>query len=137
MCFQFSAQKSTQSLAAERQSYQLSMEKTDKQGYKAFQLNYDRLKRAIDPNDVVDLCFQRGLVSQQQMQEIYAARVAQGLFLACEKLLQALMGNGNEKVFQTFVEVLESKHHLEYLADLLRGKYVCMRGLGACTVQNH
>lgn len=128
----FSAQKSTQT-EPQRGSYQLNMEKTNKQGYKAFQLNYDHLITAIDPSDVVDLCFQKGLVSQKLIQEIYAVRVAQGSFLACEKLLQALMCNGNQKVFQTFVEVLESKDHLKYLADLLRGKYVCMRGLGGCT----
>ena len=112
------------------------MEERDKQGYKAFRLNYDRLKTAIDPNDVVDLCFQRGLVSQTQMQEIYSAREGQRIFVACERLLQALMSNGNERVFQTFVEVLQSKDHLKYLADILRGKCLSVCILRQCTQQN-
>ena len=100
------------------------MEKTDKQGHQVFQLHYKLLQTTIDPKDVVDLCFQKGLVSEKQTQEINASRVAEGPFLACDKLLQALMCNGNDdNVFLTFVNVLNVTEHLKYkyLADLLQG----------------
>lgn len=98
------------------------MEETDKQGYEAIQSNCHRLTQSLDPNDVLDLCFQRKLVSDEQMAEIEAIRETKGRYRACGKLLQALRGNGNKNVFQTFLEVLESKDHLKYLADHLRGK---------------
>lgn len=97
------------------------MEYTDEHGYEAIRLNYTVLKKAINPNDVVDLCFEKGLLSQSQMEEIEAARGNKGPALACEKLLGALMGNGSEGVFQTFLEILESKPNSKYLADRLRG----------------
>lgn len=101
------------------------MEQADKQGYEAFRSNYHHLMN-VDPNEIVDLCFAKKLVSRRQMEEINAARVGHGNFKACEKLLQALMGNGEEKVFQTFIEVLESKSHLGHLANRLRGECVCV-----------
>lgn len=98
------------------------MEQTDKQGYEAFRSNYHHLIN-IDPNEIVDLCFAGKLVSQRQMEEINAMRVSHGNFKACERLLQALMGNGEKNVFQTFLEVLESKSHLNHLANRLRGEF--------------
>lgn len=97
------------------------MEVTNKAGYDALQDNYDLLKKAIDPSDVVDLCFQRKLVSQEQMAEIGATRETKGRYRSCSKLLQAVMSNGSEGVFQTFLEILETKKDLKYLAERLRG----------------
>lgn len=98
-----------------------SMERTDKRGYEAMRLNYALLREAINPGDVVGLCFERHIVSQHQMQEVNAIREARGSIAVCEKLLDELMGNGSEEVFQTFMEILESKRNSKDLAGRLRG----------------
>ena len=100
------------------------MEHSDKHGYEAIRLNYTLLKQAINPSDVVDLCFEKGLISQSQMQEVDAARENKGAALACDKLLDSVMGHVSEGAFQTFLNVLESKPNLEYLADRLRGTFL-------------
>ena len=97
------------------------MEHVDKHCFEAIRLNYTLLKQAINPSDVVDLCFEKGLVSQSQMEEVDAARENKGPALACDKLLGAVMGNGSEGAFQAFLNILESKPNLKYLADNLRG----------------
>ena len=102
------------------------MEETDRHGYEAIRSNYDLLSKAIDPHGVIDLCFKKQIVSQEQMAEIDATRETKGRFQACKKLLQALMNNGEENVFQTFLEVLESTKHLSYLVNRLQGKFTCM-----------
>ena len=79
----------------------LIMEETDKQDYITIRSNYDLLSKAIDPHGVVE-----------QMAEIDATRETKGRFQACKKLLQALMNNGEENVFQTFLQILESKRNL-------------------------
>ena len=106
------------------------MEHTDKRGYEAIRLNCPLLREAINPSDVVDLCFEKGIVSQRQMQEVNAIRETKGRIAACDRLLDELMGNGSEGVFQTFLETLKSKPNLKYLADRLRGMSI----LCACDV---
>lgn len=98
------------------------MDFVDKPGFEAFRLNFSLLKEAIDPNDVLDLCFQKHLVSKRQMEEIALIKENRGNVAACEKLLDVLMSNGREGMFQTFLEILESRPNLEYLARKLRGR---------------
>ena len=49
---------------------------------------------------------------------------------------QATGPSPGEVCVHTFVEVLESKEHLKYLAELLRGNYVSISELRECTLQN-
>ena len=39
------------------------------------------------------------------------------------ELVEAVQGNGRRSVFQTFVNILLSEPHLEWLGEELRGKY--------------
>lgn len=116
------------------------MEYTDEQGFQAFRLNFSLLKEAIDPNDVLDLCFQKHLVSKRQMEEIAVTKENRGNVAACEKLLDVLMSSGREGTFQAFLEILESRPNLEYLARKLRGRlhvYCCTRTLHVVTLLRH
>lgn len=40
------------------------------------------------------------------------------------ELVEIVQGNGKRKVFQTFVEILLSEPHLEWLGEELKGKYI-------------
>lgn len=99
------------------------MEQRDEAAYNALRAQYTFLKTTLQDSrrELLDECFSKKLVSMGMMEEINNAEVQRGPAQGCAQLLITLMRNGNEGVFQQFVEILRSIPTTEYLAKRLEG----------------
>ena len=99
------------------------MQKGDKAGYETLRSKYDDLTSTLDPNDLLPHFFAKRLISLRQKQEIECATKEHGRSKGCEKLLDTLLTNGREGVFQTFLEILRGQPHLDYLVPQLQREW--------------
>ena len=97
-----------------------------RESHDAFNKHYHLLKKEIDTIHIAYPCFQRNLITWNQMMKINKKRRSGNALEACTMLLDMLMRSRGRRVFQTFVEILNRVDHLRHLVGHLRGwcKYI-------------
>lgn len=99
------------------------MQEGDKAGYETLRSKYNVLTSTLHPNDLLPHFFANTLISLGQKEEIECTTKEHGRNRGCEKLLDALLTNGREGAFRTFLEILRSHPHLEYLVPQLQREW--------------
>ena len=83
------------------------MQEVDKAGCETLTKKYTYLTSTLQANicDLLPHFFEKKLISPRQKQKIECVTKEEGQISGCEKLLDALLGNGSEGAFQKFLEI--------------------------------
>lgn len=111
------------------------MQDVDKAGCETLTKKYTYLTSTLQANicDLLPHFFEKKLISPRQKQKIECVTKEDGQISGCEKLLDALLGNGSEGAFQKFLEILTTQPHLDYLVPELQREW-SFNSVGNCTL---